>query len=210
LASTQACDLMKQNMPWVFLAPVYDASERLTDDQKSNARAGKTFHLVPLTADWTKPGFWVADLRLEVPVEKSFLSDKKVLTAFVDEVDYSRLAERLAIVRMRPAIHDHVIDNFITPFFLEVQKTNGTAQIGVREFRASVAGGVGSFLVTLFAVADTTLTQQTQTAIQTAFINTNAIASKRNISLVGPIFTALKDMTAEEYLVSHSIEGSAS
>jgi hypothetical protein len=48
-------------------------------------------------------GFWVADLRIEVPVEKGWLATRTKLDGFTDEAARRRVGERVAMLRSRPA-----------------------------------------------------------------------------------------------------------
>lgn len=95
---SQGCDLVKQAFPFVTVVPVYEASQILSPDQQANARSGGTWHLVHLTSDWAASGFWVADLRLETAIDKSFLVPAVPAEAFA-----ARPATRSSPSASRPA-----------------------------------------------------------------------------------------------------------
>lgn len=115
LVVSQGCDIVKASFPFATVVPVYDASAVLSDQQQVAARSGQTWHLVHLTADWAATGMWVADLRIEVGVDKALLASRAPLEAFADETGYARLAERLAAARQRPAVPESCLEHVVKP-----------------------------------------------------------------------------------------------
>lgn len=119
LITTQTCDIFeetpKPKQPWIQVAPVYNAALQLTADQQRMVVQDRVMHLIYLTAPTLPEGFWVADLRIELPMEKSLLVSQTALTAFADEGDYRKLARRLAGRRSRPAFAQVITDNVTGP-----------------------------------------------------------------------------------------------
>jgi hypothetical protein len=113
LITTQTCDIGEEDkpapsLPWVQLAPIYDAKaggpggKRLLDGgQRNLIEAGRIQHLlhVPQIPD----GFWVADLRILVPVEKGWLATRHPITGFADDRSRHEVGRRLAFLHRRPA-----------------------------------------------------------------------------------------------------------
>jgi hypothetical protein len=211
---TQSCDLMKSNNPWVSLAPVYDASSRLDQQQQRFIGNGETELLMKLNADWCTPGFWIVDLRLEVPVEKSLLLGCESLPGFCDEAGYSLFAERLGDIRRRPALPNLVEDKFIKPFLSEIERMELVGEMpreGVREFRVSTDEVHGLFSVTLFVVSEKTpISDRVRDQVARAFNETRLMAESVNIEILGPEFMTLDEMTATEYVISKYIRPSSS
>jgi hypothetical protein len=107
LITTQTCDISEEDAerpirPWVQLSPVYNRLEDLDSGwRKKLARGEGSRHLMHLPA--LPGGFWVADFRIEVPVEKGWLATCTKLTGFANEAAQRKVGERIAMLRSRPA-----------------------------------------------------------------------------------------------------------
>lgn len=204
---SQGCEVVKLTFPAVTVVPVYEATNVLTESQQQSARAGQTWHLVHLTAEWARTGFWVADLRLELPVDKTLLLGKTPMDAFSDEVGYSKLAERLATSRQRAAVPQPTIDHIVTPLrehLASVRAAGGSPLDGVREVRIASNHYTAPTSVTLFVIAD--LGASVDASIwMTAVDAVQPRASANGIALVGPEITTMWEMTAADYLTSGPI-----
>lgn len=99
IITTQSCDLAEERpnprQPWLAVAPVYQAAGSAILDRDY------IYVLAPPTVD---AGPWVADLRIELPLEKSLLVGRTPIDAFPDESDYIQFARFLARRRGRPAL----------------------------------------------------------------------------------------------------------
>jgi len=107
LITTQTCDLFEEGhptQPWFAVAPVYDVAARLQPGQLGQLERGYLGHLLLLTAGWLPSGRWVADLRIELPIEKGWLVGREPRPGLVEVREYQRLAARLAARRGRPAL----------------------------------------------------------------------------------------------------------
>lgn len=90
--------------PFVQVAPVVDLSGWDMARQRQ-VRRFEHAHLVALTGTRLEPGFWVADLRLSVPVSKTFLIGAEPIAGFETEPDRLSFAEALALRLRRPALN---------------------------------------------------------------------------------------------------------
>lgn len=119
LITTQTCDLYEEGIrprqPWFAVAPVYDITSKLTGGQREQIRRGEVGHLVLLTADWLSEGTWVADLRIEVPVEKGWLVGRVPRKGFASLPESKTLAARLATRRGRPALSAALTAHIVLP-----------------------------------------------------------------------------------------------
>jgi hypothetical protein len=52
----------------------------------------------------------VADLRIEVPIEKSWLSGRQPIKGFISEIQQRSVVERVAAIRVRPAWAEVVVE----------------------------------------------------------------------------------------------------
>lgn len=104
--TTQTCDIGEEDAerpvrPWVQLSPVYERSD-LDGGVRSLLRRGKgPRYLLHLPA--LPDGFWVADLRIEVPVEKGWLAGRSRVDGFASEDGQRQVGERVGLLRRRPA-----------------------------------------------------------------------------------------------------------
>jgi len=106
LITSQTCDICEEEVtrplkPWVQLAPVFPLSGN-SGHKKSLRRGRGPAHYVYLP---NLPGeeFWVADLRIEVPVEKGWLAFQEKLVGFPSEEAQRAVSSKLAHLRGRPA-----------------------------------------------------------------------------------------------------------
>lgn len=123
IITSQTCDIVEDGkrlprIPWISVAPVYDILPSLRKGQANQIRANGFGHLVPLTnARFANDDrtLWVADLRLEFPLEKAVLVNQSPIDAFAAEEQYAYYAEKLASRRSRPAIDSRVRRFIIAP-----------------------------------------------------------------------------------------------
>jgi len=115
--TSQSCDLAEDGFeiprrPWFQVAPVYDLAPVLSaGDRKQLRRQGGAlyqFHLPGLSGGDHQ--FWVADFRIEIPVEKSWLAGKEPILGLPTDLDRRTFAARLGWMRNRPAWAEVVID----------------------------------------------------------------------------------------------------
>ncbi|MEU9147751.1 hypothetical protein [Streptomyces sp. NPDC048349] len=107
IVTTQTCDIAEEDAPrpkrpWVQISPVYDMSGCLDNGQKKQLQRfdGNAYFLhLPSIPN----GFWVADFRIEVPVEKGWLAARTPVDGFLDESLQRKVGQRLAALRSRPA-----------------------------------------------------------------------------------------------------------
>lgn len=204
---SQGCDLIKNKFPFATVVPVYNAAGILGESQEADARAGRIWHLVHLTAPWAAEGLWVADLRHEMSIDKSLLVGPEPVEAFPDEAGYARLAERLAAARQRPAMPQPAIDHIAEPLkqYLAAQPDGGARLLaGIRELRLQSNHPVEPTAVTFFVVVDDDL-QPDVDGWGVALDSLHVSAAAAGIALAGPDFTSLREMSAADYLTSQAI-----
>lgn len=99
ILTTQSCDVAEERptprMPWVMVAPVYRV-----DKGSSLLQRDEVYSLDPPEVDGE---VWIADLRIEVPLEKSTLLGRSP-DAFSSEDEYIQFGKHLARRLGRPAL----------------------------------------------------------------------------------------------------------
>jgi hypothetical protein len=102
--TTQTCDIAEEGtpaQPFVQVAPVVTLDD-------SGAAAPQ--YLAPLDPPDLPEGPYAADLRMEVPIEKTVLVGKRPIEGFPDEEGYLDFARRLGARRERPAVATELVD----------------------------------------------------------------------------------------------------
>ncbi len=208
---TQACDFMRSDNPWVTMCPVYEATSRLDAGQLGNATSGRTGHLIHLTADWAQEEIWLADLRLEMPFEKTILRTKSPIAAFASEEDYSLLAERLGSRRQRPAVPDNCLEHVVGPMFDAIRaRGDHRCSAGVREIRVQCDNQINARLVTLLVIASDDGNVPDEEAWNELLADIYQGAAEQDITVLGPEITTLDVLTARELLTSSPVADSES
>lgn len=117
IITTQTCDIQdgaRPKKPWVQLAPVYRASEDLPLTRLQAGRYTTYLFWIP---EIPEEGTWIADLRLQLPVEKGWLVTRADTSfdGFSNDAQRIAFAERLATNCQRPAVADRVMDHIVKP-----------------------------------------------------------------------------------------------
>jgi len=131
LIATQTCDIAEERpnpvQPWVQVCPV----ERC-DPASPLLERDFVVRLDPPELDGEA---WVADLRIEVPLEKSMLVGETPIEAFPNEAGYEELGSLLAQRRGRPALHSvfHEVINVTTRAMKQESQAMKKKARGVRD-----------------------------------------------------------------------------
>jgi hypothetical protein len=107
---SQTCDIGAggpgRKHPFVDVSPVYEASDLSNGDRTQICNYAVTY-LVALTEP-PASGFWVADLRVSLPISKALLVKQTRLEVFNNEEDRLDFGEMLAAKYRRPALDEAV------------------------------------------------------------------------------------------------------
>lgn len=108
IITTQTCDLNEQRrypqQPFFQVSPCY----KLAGEPTALAALIERGFIHPLSAAELGEGTWVADLRLEVALEKSLLVGREPIAAFASEAEEIEFAEKLGRQRDRAALGNAV------------------------------------------------------------------------------------------------------
>ncbi len=126
--TSQSCDIdeFKPVHAWIQVAPIY----RLDSPPEDWAGHLKRQYLVRLTADQFKDELWVADLRIDWPVEKSVLVGRSPITGFASEGDVIAFAARLGRRRDRAVLSNELAEVIDTSLRKQnANKKNASARV---------------------------------------------------------------------------------
>lgn len=109
--TSQTCDLAEQgakpSQVWFQVSPVY----LVPDDPAEATRLLIKQYIVELTGPDFPDGRWVADLRIELPFEKSWLVAKGTFRGFKEEDEAEKFGVMIGRRRARPALANELVDN---------------------------------------------------------------------------------------------------
>lgn len=113
IITTQSCDVDEEGRnkkPWVQVAPVYELPG--DDPGLGMVRSWKVHYLAPVTSQGPS---WVADLRIELPVEKGWLVSRTPIDAFETAEELQKFSEHCGRYRSRQGVATSVYDDLLTP-----------------------------------------------------------------------------------------------
>lgn len=209
--TSQGCDIADTHRkPWVQIAPVYPAEEVLGGPQRlGDVRRDGVPYLVLLDPP-NLDGLWVADLRVEMPVEKSWLAGREPIAAFKADADRRHFARRLAGRMERPALHDAVHVAIVRPLRRMLDKANATLSAELAsanvEFRLLVREHPGEeFECRLLVIARSgALAQSAKDAIESWWGSLPKSASP--VALMGCRYCSPDEVSMSEYLASDLLD----
>jgi len=132
--TSQTCDIRdaeRPKKPFVHISPVIRADPSWSESLIKAARYTTYLHWIPNVPD----GFWVADLRLQVAVDKGWLVRRKedVFDGFDEDPDRVAFAERIAHQASRRALSDAADAHIVKPLKKALEKLSNAS--GEREHK---------------------------------------------------------------------------
>jgi len=216
MITTETCDLVEEDgeprQPWLSIAPVYPLEhvEANIADLLVNNRIA---YMRRLTAPNFTSEMWVVDVRVEFPVEKSWLVGRSPIAAFADNSERASLAEFLAGRRRRPILSREVHSALLTHMRRWIEKLAKAGRLeevlaGVAEVRLAVSGDPlrpdGVFLIVIGHDA-----MPIAAAVQQKWDEKWLVWRDRldlaGISLLATVFTNLDSLPASKYLSSYDV-----
>lgn len=123
--TTQTCDLSEQGpptQPWVQVSPVYRLEGKPEEQEHLPSKA----YIIELSGPDLPEGRWVADLRIEVPLEKTVLVDRAPIAGFGSEDETDEFARVLGVRRARAALANELVESVIR--LIRKKKANNKAR----------------------------------------------------------------------------------
>lgn len=205
LITTQTCDLYEERgdprQPWLMVAPVYEVSGFLDRGQRGHLDKDRIRHLIRVDHHDLPGGTWVADLRIEFPIEKSWLVGRDPIEAFDLENRYQVLAERLASRRSRPAVATLVMETVVNPLKAYFAGMGAPWAAEIDSVRIQVSGSplrpTAARLLVL--TDDRELRPEARQALDTWWSEVVIAADGRGLALLANRYATLDELFAREY-----------
>jgi hypothetical protein len=161
IITTETCDLLEEDRerktrPWFQVSPVLDLGH-LDGNAKSSIENMRSTYLARLTGPAFIAGFYVADLRISIPVEKSALVGRVPLDGFATEEEERAFSIQIGDMAIRPVWPQSVqriIVGGLKSYFRT--KSRKTALRGLRpiELRLAVSGPDDAPIAALLVYVD--------------------------------------------------------
>jgi hypothetical protein len=207
---SQTCDICEPRpvSPFVDVAPVYDISDSLKPGQDNDIRQHNWNYYVYLTRQPKEEGFYVADLRLSLPLEKGAFAERSPIPGFASQNDLLVFSERVAGRLRRPAYADAVSEFLIIPLERWIRGgykqaiNDGSGRFtDVEEVRLRIEGDrLSPVSVQMVVFEETTLTRDDKAAWRSWRESTKKVIERQaNIKLRPVHFSSLRTMNAAEY-----------
>lgn len=212
VVTSGTCDIAEEDSkrpirPTVQLSPVVDLANQDSGKRKQ-IQSDKIHYLVHLPALCNvEEGFWVADLRIEFPVEKGWLASQAAIRGFEDDAEREKIGRAVARIRERPAMAREYYDLIHGPLgdqLTQVHKSN--KDLADRLEEQTVEWGVqvdsrlrlGRVEVVLLSESED-ISAEVQEWWRVAVDSLRQDATASLISIVGPRFDRLDTISVSEY-----------
>jgi len=215
IITTQTCDLDEQafnpKQPWLQVSPVY-AFDSLGVDQRLQVEQQRIQHLVRVTAPLLPPdSFWIADLRIELPLEKSWLVGRAPIEGFISEQEYLQFAHRLARRRLRPALANVLSQHIVGTLRRHIDKTSRgrrrTLVAHIYGLRLQITGArLAPTAARLVVITHEVPSEDLIAWLDEWWDTANEQAARDGLSLLGNRYTSLDKLTAREYITAIELD----
>ena len=126
IITTQSCDLTEDRVtnpkkPWFQVAPLINAGALPDGLARDVARGGVKYLYWVQSPD---VGDWIADLRIEMPLEKSWLVGRTPIAGFGTLEECQRFARHLGHLRTRQAIEPGVCSDVVDGLVAHLRSTS--------------------------------------------------------------------------------------
>ena len=130
MIATQTCDLREEDakkpkQPWFHCCPVYrvdDPQRGLDPGQVGHLKKGRLQHYIWVPDIPETEGVWAADLRLLLPLEKSWLLGREPIDGFNDETKRLVIGQRIALIHSRPAFDPALLQSVSEPLVAALRR----------------------------------------------------------------------------------------
>jgi hypothetical protein len=206
IVTTQSCDLDKRNHAWVQLSPAYTIDPRDTN-RVTGIEQGRVHHFVKLTGPELPDGFWVADFRLEVSLDKGWFVGRRAIAGFATEEEFSRLARQLGGRRARVALSDALRDTVQLPLSAWLAE-DPTRFAGVSEVRvaATPSHAYARDVRLLVLTEQDSMPRELREKWDAWWDEVRPEAARRGLNLMGNLYESIATLPALRYIESAQLD----
>lgn len=222
MITTQTCDIREEDSnqptrPWVQIVPVYDGEHKHEPTPGSTKRSsyipsnirdfmtegGGSQYLLRLQ-DFPQDGFWVADLRLSISVDKGWLLGRNPITVFGSEKSRRMVGNRLAMLADRPAFDGRFERAVKKPLMKELDSLKETT-LGrdiyrqVAEFRIRADDNINMGSVEIWVFSDSPLSEDVRRWFDEQTDQWRRMADKEGLVLLPTQYSQLDKTSAKVY-----------
>jgi hypothetical protein len=214
MITTETCDIVEEDgrprNPWVSVAPVYKL-EGVDANNLDLLKNKRVAYMRQLTSSSFKDATWVVDVRIEFPVEKSWLVGKSPVCAFRESEEKAELASFLANRRDRPVLAGDLHKALLTPMRRWIERRKPTQRevilADVAEVRMAISGSALSpDGASLILIGDKgPIAREVRQAWDERWQDWHSKLEAAGISLLANEYTTLDELSARKYISSFRI-----
>jgi len=205
IVTTQTCDIAEEDRknpkrPWIHVAPVYEVASGV-QRQIEHGHGPMYWWLIP---NMPNPGVWIADLRIEVPIEKGWLAGQRRLEGFVDASNKRRFGQRLAWLKSRPAFSRAFVEVVQAKVF---DFLDGHPELvsELDELAVQVDSYLRPTIVQILFLTETPLVKDFRELVEAWWDLARGQANQADILLLAPDFREITKLSVAEYRGMSSI-----
>lgn len=222
MITTQTCDIREEDSkqpvrPWVQMVPVYDGeqkheptlgSTKQSSYIPSNLRRfiteGREPQYLLYLPGFPKSGFWVADLRISVSVDKGWLLRRAPISVFESEEDRRNVGRRLAMLADRPAFDGRFERAVRRPLLkglisLEDAKLRKDIHQEVAEFRINADDNISMKRVEIWVLSNYPLSEPVKKWFDEQAGHWEGEAIREGLNLLPVRYSPLEEINAKTY-----------
>jgi hypothetical protein len=214
MITTETCDLVEEDgiprQPWVSVAPVYKL-DGLDPNKLSLLNNKRVAYMRVLTAPRFRDGVWVVDVRIEFPIEKSWLVGRDPIQAFQTTGEKLEIARFLSGRRDRPILSKNLYSTLIKQLRRWIERANEQRRerllAGIVEVRVAVSGDpLNPDGASLIIIGDKEpVHESAKQAWDEKWENWKSTMESVDISLLANEYTTLDQISARKYNESFRI-----
>lgn len=222
MITTQTCDIREEDSnppirPWVQMVPVYDGEQKheptlgstkqysfLPSNIRRFIKEGRVpQYLMPLPG-FPKSGFWVADLRISVSVDKGWLLRRDPISVFETEEDRRSVGKKVAMLADRPAFDgkfERAVRNPLRRGLVALENTQLGQDIyrEVVEFRIRADDNITMKRVEIWVLSDLPLSEPVREWFDEQAVLWAEQADKEGLILLPIRYSRLEEINAKIY-----------
>lgn len=222
MITTQTCDIIEEDSkqpsrPWVQMVPVYDGEHKHDSTTGSTKRPsyipsnirrfikeGRGPQYLLHLQDFPREGFWVADMRLSISVDKGWLLDRDPIKVFGSEKSRRIVGSRLAMLADRPAFDGKFERAVRRPLAKELASLENTP-LGqdiyqqVAEFRIRADNNINMKRVEIWVFSDSPLSDNVRKWFDEQSDQWRRRAGEEDLVLLPTQYSQLDEVSAKEY-----------